>query len=156
MTHICATRLDNEKLAARIEQSHLNDCAKRFIGAAECTCGHADAEAALQSAGEARETYSFSLYELVKAASTIYVEKMEAAEVSFGQFITTPSGKDQLRLSCDDDTDYHFEDQQVELLDTGEVFAIDSPIDPEDEATTFRIQLTVERPICANDLIAKV
>ncbi|HCA5884939.1 TPA: hypothetical protein MXV08_004060 [Pseudomonas aeruginosa] len=153
MTYICATRLDNEKLAARIEQGHLNDCAKRFIGAAECTCGHADAEAALQSAGETCETYS--LFELVKAATTIYVEKMEAAEVSFGQFITTPSGNDQLRLSCCDDTDFHFEDQEVALLATGEVLAIDCPIDPEDSGTTYRLLLTVQRLLTVDDLMAK-
>lgn len=154
MTYISRTQLDNVKLAS-IEQGHLSDCAKRFIGAAECTCGHADLEAALQSVGEASGT-TYSLFELVKAASTIYVESMEAAEVGFGQFVNTESGKDQLRLSCCDDTDYHFEDQQVALLDTGEVLAIDSPFDPEDEATTYRILLTVERPICANDLMAKV
>lgn len=154
MTNITTAPQYKAELAARVEQGHRGDCAKRFTGAAECTCGHADAEAALQGVGEASGT-TYSLFELVSAANTVYVEAMEAVEMGFGHFVTTASDKDQLRLSCCDDTDYHFEDQQVALLTTGEVLAIDCPTDPDDEGTTYRLLLTVERPLSAHDLMTK-
>ncbi|MEX6780530.1 hypothetical protein [Pseudomonas aeruginosa] len=154
MTNTTTAQLGISELAARVEQGHRGDCAKRFTGAAECTCGHADAEEALESHGGAGVA-TYSLFDLVNAADSVYVEAMEAVEVGYGHFITTASDKDQLRLSCCDDTDFHFEDQQVALLATGEVLAVDCPADPEDEGTTYRLLLTVDRPLTASDLLPK-
>lgn len=154
MTTTTQAQAQQSALAARVEQGHEGDCAKRFTGAAECTCGHADAEADLEALGTASGA-TYSLFALVTAADTVYVEAMEAAEVGFGHFVDTATSKDQLRLSCSDDCDYHFEDQQVVLMPTGEVMAIECPTDPEDEATTYRLLLTVDRPLSAIDLQAK-
>jgi len=35
------------------------------------------------------------------------------------------------------------------------VLAIDCPIDPEDSGTTYRLLLTVQRPLTVDDLMAK-
>lgn len=154
MTDTTNAKLGKSELAARVEQGHRVDCAKRFTGAAECTCGHADAEEALASQGGAGVA-TYSLFDLVKAADTVYVEGMEAVEVGFGHFVDASTNQDQLRLSCCDDTDFHFEDQQVALLSTGEVLAIDCPIDPEDSGTTYRLLFTVDRALTPQDLMTK-
>ncbi|HCF9284062.1 TPA: hypothetical protein NI618_001675 [Pseudomonas aeruginosa] len=154
MTNTNSAHLGKAELAARVEQGHRVDCAKRFTGAAECTCGHADAEEALESLGGAGVA-TYSLFDLVKAADSVYVEAMEAVEVGFGHFVDASANQDQLRLSCCDDTDFHFEDQQVALLATGEVMAIDCPTDPDDSGTTYRLLLTVQRPLTVDDLMAK-
>ncbi|MCS7527037.1 hypothetical protein N0609_12045 [Pseudomonas aeruginosa] len=154
MTNITTAPQYKAELAARVEQGHRGDCAKRFTGAAECTCGHADAEEALDSQGGAGVA-TYSLFDLVKAADTVYVEAMEAVEVGFGHFVDASTNQDQLRLSCCDDTDFHFEDQQVALLATGEVLAIDCPIDPEDSGTTYRLLFTVDRALTPQDLMTK-
>lgn len=95
---------------------------------------------------------TYSLFDLVNSAGTVYVESMEVNERGFGHFVDTATTEDQLRLTTCDDTDYYFENQQVSLLATGEVLAIDCPTEPEDERTTYRLLLTVERPLTASDL----
>lgn len=142
------------ELAIRVERGHGHDCAKRFTGAAECTCGHADAEAQLEAQGGAG-VQTYSLFALVNAADTVFIDSIEAVEVGYGHYVETEAGKDQLRISSAEDCDYHFEDQQVVLMATGEVLAIASPSDPEDESTTYRILLTVDRPLSALDLQSK-
>lgn len=154
MTDTTTTKPGKSELAARVEHGHQEDCAKRFTGAAECTCGHADAEDALQLQDRACVA-TYSLFDLVKAADSVYVEAMEAVEVGFGHFVVASTNQAQLRLSCCDDTDFHFEDQQVALLATGEVMAIDCPTDPEDSGTTYRLLFTVDRPLTPQDLITK-
>ncbi|AHY45256.1 hypothetical protein [Stutzerimonas decontaminans] len=58
-----------------------------------------------------------------------------------------------LVLECDDGVSYTFPDQEVELLDNGEVLAW-SDADSEDDGQSiqYRLRMTVERPLSCEDL----
>jgi hypothetical protein len=58
-----------------------------------------------------------------------------------------------LMLECTDGVQYTFPDQEVELLDNGEVLAWSDP-DSEDEGQSiqYRLRMTVERPLSCKDL----
>lgn len=92
-----------------------------------------------------------SLFTLAELASTIHIGGDLAVEKAIGNFLETDRPK-VLRLTCSDEDDYHFAEQEVELLSTGEVLVMDCPDDKADEPTAYRLLFTVERPISLADV----
>jgi len=77
-------------------------------------------------------------------------------EVDFGSIDSHfgPEFPPTLRLSFGDDVDYFFYDQEVELLDDGEVLAFDCSEDADVEPIKYRIRFTKEVPLSTSDLLA--
>lgn len=57
------------------------------------------------------------------------------------------------KLTCDDDVEYVFADQDVELLDNGEILAYsDAETETDGKSIQYRLRLTVERPLSLADV----
>lgn len=97
-------------------------------------------------------TTKTTLFALAKMADSItvagYTAESQCIEAYFG-----PDRPRTLRLTCSDDVDYHFADQEVELLEDGQALAYDCCEDEDEAPTLYRLRFTVERPLTAADLL---
>lgn len=96
-------------------------------------------------------TTKTTLFALAEMADTITVAGYTAESMCIEPFFG-PDRPRTLRLTCSDDVDYHFADQEVSLLDDGEVLANDCCDDEDEPPTLYRLRFTVERPVTAADL----
>jgi hypothetical protein len=87
---------------------------------------------------------AYSLFALSELASRIFIGGVLADEIGIGEFYFDDDRK-LLRLSCGENDEYFFCDQQVELLQDGYVNAVDSPADGDDSSDTYRLRIYIER-----------
>jgi len=102
---------------------------------------------------ESTSTTTYSLFDLIEQADLVFVDSIESDNDGVGFYFG--DGRKMIRFSGCGDEDYHFQDQQVFLID-GEVIALDCPKDADEPAVSYQLQLRVERPLTAADLTHKV
>ncbi|MDP2780477.1 hypothetical protein [Devosia sp.] len=110
----------------------------------------ATAESKLDTQDSASKS-THALFSLIDLADTVLIDHMDADEIGFGDFLR--DGRNLMRITGGDG-DVYIADQQVRLLDGGNVDAVTTSKNKDNDGITVHLTLKVERGLTSSDLPA--